>query len=130
MDADDARFDEIMQKVVAACEEGGAGLRNCTCKNRRRWRVSERNCRKAALRLVPKRRISYDDPFQKAKKNAVPHSDCGGCCWWCCVKLLPADRLGPGPVLSWSPYFIIGYDVLRKAASATSSTARSLTRTS
>lgn len=56
LDADDARFDEILQKVVATAKKIEPDA-NCTCKNRRRWRVSERNCRKAALRLVPKRRI-------------------------------------------------------------------------
>ena len=56
LDADDARFDEILQRSWLP-RRRSSRTANCTCKNRRRWRVSERNCRKAALRLFPKRRI-------------------------------------------------------------------------
>ena len=56
LDADDARFDEILQKVVAAAKKIEPDC-ELHLEERLRWLVSERNCRKAALRLVPKRRI-------------------------------------------------------------------------
>ena len=56
LDADDARLTRSCKRLWPL-RRRSSRTANCTCKNRRRWRVSERNCRKAALRLFPKRRI-------------------------------------------------------------------------
>ena len=57
LDADDARFDEILQQGRGHGARRLSRTANCTCKNRRRRRVSERNCRTAARCPGPKRRI-------------------------------------------------------------------------